>query len=259
MSNPRPPAMPFCTTTARPVTKFRPRISPNPQNQTAAPATPASPQHTPALHPCQSLAIRSEKTTALFEHGHGTNSIPGPRGHSPVQGTQPGPGDTARSRGHSPVQGTQPCSGDTSPAHIAPKDRTHCTNTTHNGCTDSRHSPPRGMAPRDGPEGWPRRDDLSGCGPRGHSHTQGTQALPRGHTACPQRPPQPAQTAKTAQSACPGSMSGDTALPAQPRSRPGDTPPVHNSPRTESTAQTLNTMVAPTAVTDRRRRMARTR
>ena len=191
MSNPRHPAMPFCTTTARPVTKFRPRISPNPQNQTAAPATPASPQHTPALHPCQSLAIRSEKTTAPFEPGHGTNSIPGPRGHSPVQGTQP-------------------CSGDTSPAHIAPKDRTHCTNTTHNGCTDSRHSPPRGMAPRDGPDAMISPDVVPG-----------DTATLRGNKPCP-----------------------------------GDTLPAHNSPRTESTAQTLNTMAAPTAVTDRRRRMA---
>ncbi len=37
-----------------------------------------------------------------------------------------------------------------------------------------------------------------------------------------------------------------------------DTPPAHNAPRTESTVQILHTMVAPTAVTDRRRRMAPT-
>jgi hypothetical protein len=173
MSNPRPPAMPFCTTTARPVTKFRPRISPNPQNQTAAPATPASPQHTPALHPCQSLAIRSEKTTALFEHGHGTNSIPGPRGHSPAQGTQPCPGDaalpraaqpcpgdTALPRGRSPAQGTQPCPGDTARSRgHSPAQGTHRLHT----------SPPRiertvqilhiMVAPTVvtvRPEGWPR-------------------------------------------------------------------------------------------------------
>ena len=73
------------------------------------------------------------------------------------------PGDTALPRGHTAC--TQ-----------SPPDRKHCTNTAHNGCTNSCHRPP--------PTGGPDGDDLFGCAtiPGGHTATRGTQPH-SGHTA----------------------------------------------------------------------------
>jgi len=131
-----------------------------------------------------------------------------PRGHNPASKPRSRPGDTALLRGHTAC--TQHSS-----------DRTHCTNTPHNGCTDICHRPP----PTDGPDAMIR---LLKAMPR-----PGTQPLVR----IPRRRPR-------------------TSPGTQPCS--GDTSPAHNSPRTESTVQILHTMVAPTADTDRRRRMAPT-
>jgi hypothetical protein len=112
---------------------------------------------------------------------------------------------------------------------------------------------------------------------RGHTHTSGTQPH-FGDTHCrhptpPTRPEQqkPHTTARTFRTngwqdqppqdtASPGTQPcQQTPLPPRGHSPAQGTHRLHTTPpRTESTVQILHTMIAPTAVTDRRRRVAPT-
>jgi hypothetical protein len=127
-----------------------------------------------------------------------------------------------RPRGHSPAEGTHRL-------HTTPPGQKalykYCTQWLHQQLTQTAA------------DGWPRRDDLSTIPGdtallRAHSQTQGT------HTAGTQRP-------------APGPNSKNRTGPRGHTACHGDTPPAHNAPRTESTAQMLYIIVASTVVTVR--------